>query len=367
MPFCPSCRYEFDPHIASCSECGAELVAELPEEEAPTEDHGIPLDVIVYCPSCVHIFPPAASSCPECGVRLTATTDRGALERTLAEMIAGGLRGMAELSGEDTDDEEDGTEWETVHEAPSLADAAFIESVLEEREIPTRILDGAPRASADGRMGIGADVQAPKDKAEEAREAVKEAIGSDDEDETEGWDEWAELEKQKANDDRAYVDRMARAAAGRLRYGDPEGGLVLVREALQKRPEEIELIALEAACLSESGDKEGARASVEKGLAISPGYGALLERKLWASLRGGDGTVFGEGCDLDAAADAGDRFLAQKGRDVRLHELLAEVARRRGRGEDEIRKRLEAALAVNPEFVPAKRLLSELGGGGGGA
>jgi hypothetical protein len=32
MPFCPNCRYEYKPGVATCPDCGAELVDSLPEK-----------------------------------------------------------------------------------------------------------------------------------------------------------------------------------------------------------------------------------------------------------------------------------------------------------------------------------------------
>ncbi|MFH1862931.1 MAG: hypothetical protein ABH878_08990, partial [bacterium] len=31
MHFCPECRFEYLPEVSTCPDCGAELVAELPE------------------------------------------------------------------------------------------------------------------------------------------------------------------------------------------------------------------------------------------------------------------------------------------------------------------------------------------------
>jgi len=36
MPYCPSCRYEYQPAVSVCPECGEPLVPELPHE--PEED-----------------------------------------------------------------------------------------------------------------------------------------------------------------------------------------------------------------------------------------------------------------------------------------------------------------------------------------
>jgi len=35
MPFCPECKYEYVEGVKKCADCGAELVAELPEEVHP--------------------------------------------------------------------------------------------------------------------------------------------------------------------------------------------------------------------------------------------------------------------------------------------------------------------------------------------
>lgn len=32
MPFCPNCKYEYIEGVKKCADCGADLVAELPEE-----------------------------------------------------------------------------------------------------------------------------------------------------------------------------------------------------------------------------------------------------------------------------------------------------------------------------------------------
>jgi hypothetical protein len=34
MPFCPSCRTEYRPELARCTDCDVELVDSLPEEES---------------------------------------------------------------------------------------------------------------------------------------------------------------------------------------------------------------------------------------------------------------------------------------------------------------------------------------------
>jgi hypothetical protein len=36
MPFCPDCRYEYEPGISKCPDCGTKLVEKLPEEPTPT-------------------------------------------------------------------------------------------------------------------------------------------------------------------------------------------------------------------------------------------------------------------------------------------------------------------------------------------
>ncbi len=41
MPFCPNCRFEYLSHVKACPDCGAALVARLPEEaEAPPYAQG---------------------------------------------------------------------------------------------------------------------------------------------------------------------------------------------------------------------------------------------------------------------------------------------------------------------------------------
>ena len=42
MPYCPECRYEYQAEIQVCPDCGATLVAELPEETVP-EIQWVPL------------------------------------------------------------------------------------------------------------------------------------------------------------------------------------------------------------------------------------------------------------------------------------------------------------------------------------
>ena len=32
MPFCPKCRYEYEPSVSICPDCGERLVSSLPEE-----------------------------------------------------------------------------------------------------------------------------------------------------------------------------------------------------------------------------------------------------------------------------------------------------------------------------------------------
>jgi hypothetical protein len=36
MPFCPDCRFEYEPDISKCPDCGSKLVEKLPEEPAQT-------------------------------------------------------------------------------------------------------------------------------------------------------------------------------------------------------------------------------------------------------------------------------------------------------------------------------------------
>ena len=33
MPFCPKCRFEYQPEIETCPDCGQKLTAELPDQE----------------------------------------------------------------------------------------------------------------------------------------------------------------------------------------------------------------------------------------------------------------------------------------------------------------------------------------------
>ena len=40
MPWCPKCRFEYVPQILHCPDCGAPLVAALPEEPAPEAEYG---------------------------------------------------------------------------------------------------------------------------------------------------------------------------------------------------------------------------------------------------------------------------------------------------------------------------------------
>ena len=35
MPFCPNCKFEYEPEVATCPDCGAALVEALPESTAP--------------------------------------------------------------------------------------------------------------------------------------------------------------------------------------------------------------------------------------------------------------------------------------------------------------------------------------------
>lgn len=44
--FCPKCRYEYEPHIFTCPDCGEKLVATLPPEDAdkgPVYDNWVEL------------------------------------------------------------------------------------------------------------------------------------------------------------------------------------------------------------------------------------------------------------------------------------------------------------------------------------
>lgn len=50
MPFCPECRYEYEPYIAVCPDCDTPLVDQLPEE-TPVEIEWVrlhPLPGTVY-------------------------------------------------------------------------------------------------------------------------------------------------------------------------------------------------------------------------------------------------------------------------------------------------------------------------------
>ena len=38
MPFCPKCRYEYNPGVGGCPDCNEQLVAALPEEPSGEED-----------------------------------------------------------------------------------------------------------------------------------------------------------------------------------------------------------------------------------------------------------------------------------------------------------------------------------------
>jgi hypothetical protein len=40
MPWCPKCKFEYVPQITHCPDCGAALVAALPEEPAPEAEYG---------------------------------------------------------------------------------------------------------------------------------------------------------------------------------------------------------------------------------------------------------------------------------------------------------------------------------------
>ena len=39
MPFCPKCRYEYNPEISVCPDCDESLVASLPEKPKKNEEH----------------------------------------------------------------------------------------------------------------------------------------------------------------------------------------------------------------------------------------------------------------------------------------------------------------------------------------
>ena len=45
MAFCPKCRYEYQPKIRVCPDCGSQLVDHLPHEEdnTPRDAHFVPL------------------------------------------------------------------------------------------------------------------------------------------------------------------------------------------------------------------------------------------------------------------------------------------------------------------------------------
>ena len=37
MPFCPSCKYEYEPGVTRCPDCGKKLIAKLPKRETVKE------------------------------------------------------------------------------------------------------------------------------------------------------------------------------------------------------------------------------------------------------------------------------------------------------------------------------------------
>lgn len=39
MPFCPDCRYEYEPHVTVCPDCGAALIDKLPEAASDTAEN----------------------------------------------------------------------------------------------------------------------------------------------------------------------------------------------------------------------------------------------------------------------------------------------------------------------------------------
>jgi hypothetical protein len=56
MPWCPKCRSEYREGFESCSECGAALVEELPEEPAPEKTEGGDGDHAVFLVSAADNF-----------------------------------------------------------------------------------------------------------------------------------------------------------------------------------------------------------------------------------------------------------------------------------------------------------------------
>ncbi|HTR82516.1 MAG TPA: zinc ribbon domain-containing protein [Bacteroidota bacterium] len=59
MPFCPSCKTEYLPGIARCSDCGIALVDQLPQEAA---------EVYERCANCSELVTLDSEYCIHCGV-----------------------------------------------------------------------------------------------------------------------------------------------------------------------------------------------------------------------------------------------------------------------------------------------------------
>ena len=46
MPFCPNCRYEYEPGVSECADCGVPLVESLPEEPKPSDEELVELNTL---------------------------------------------------------------------------------------------------------------------------------------------------------------------------------------------------------------------------------------------------------------------------------------------------------------------------------